>query len=140
MNEGEVARHEAGIAGEVICKGHQVACRAADVGHDVGNLQPLLRKLRADLEGSDRVYLITEKVDAEGKFGGIGIDIEDTAAHGIFARLIHIVFALEAEGEEVVGNLREVVAFAHFEREGALCHALRRRDALCQGGGEGDNI
>ena len=140
VHKGEVARHEAGIAGEVICKGHQVVRCAADVGHDVGNLQPLLRELRADLEGSDRVYLIAEKVDAEGKFGGIGIDIEDTAAHGIFARFVHIVFALEAEGEEVVGNLREVVAFAHFEREATLCHALRRRDALCQGGGEGDNI
>ena len=42
VNEGEVARHEAGIAWEVICKGHQLACRAADIGHDVGGLQTLL--------------------------------------------------------------------------------------------------
>ena len=53
VNEDEVAYHEAGIIGEVVGEWHQLACRAADVGHDVGSLQTLLRQLGADFEGSD---------------------------------------------------------------------------------------
>ncbi len=139
VDVGQVAHDEQGVGRQTVGEIDQRGRLRLYVGHDVHALPALTRQLVLHLVSADALHLVAEEVDAEGVFRGIGIDVEDAAAHGIFAGLIDVVLPAETEVVELLSQRFEVVGATLGERQRTVAEGVGGRHAFGQGGGMGDD-
>ena len=115
---------------------------------DLGQLAVLQRQLRGRREldpvavteralgeggePADRLDLVAEELQAGGPFLGGGEDVEDPAAQGELATLLHLVGALVSGLDEELGDLPEIDLLANRQGEppgaqGGVGHRLGQR-------------
>jgi hypothetical protein len=102
-------------------------------GHEIQGAQGPDRALRLRIEGADRFERITEEVEAHRVGQPCRKEIDDAAAHRVFARVPNGARAQEAVGLEPVDQLRRVDHVAGRRREGLGRDAGFRGHALDQG-------
>ena len=69
---------------------------AHGIGDNLHTLGAFCRELARDVEAAQRVNLVTKEVDTIGLRFYIREDVDNTSAHGVLARLVDKVHALEA--------------------------------------------
>ena len=96
--------------------------------------------LGGDVEGADRFQRVAEEIEPYGFGRARRVEVEDAAAHGELADIAHRRHALEAGGLQPRDQRVHVDVVAGFGAEALRLDHLRRRNALQQrvGGGEDD--
>ena len=102
-------------------------------GRDLDEIGVAQRALGERGEPPQRLDLIAEQVDADGPVLGRGEQVEQAAADRELAAVLHLVDALIAGGDEVLGGLVKIdqVAGPQLETVRAhrpIGHLLRQRD------------
>ena len=105
---------------------------------DVEPCERIAAALRAQVEGADRFDLVAEKLNPRRRVGGGRPDVDDAAAHRIFARGRDDVGAVVAEPKQPLLHLVEPKLVARRERERRRDEGVARHHELPQRGNGND--
>ena len=117
-------------------------CEIARALREVGTQRDLCEltygELAIDLEAAYALHFVIEEVQTVGELGGKGIDVYNAPTQGELPRLIDVVHALEAPGEELVTQVVTLDDVPPMDDEGLFLRATLLGDTLHKGLGIGD--
>ena len=96
----------------------------AQIGNNDNLLFLLFGKLAFHFKSTDTFHLISKKVDTERKLGRKGKDVDNTAAHSILPRLVHIIHILEPIAAQHFRNKVHIHLFAGMKLQGFISQFL----------------
>ena len=133
----EITHRQQGVRPEKVQERYHAAIAAllqatAQIGDNDDILFLLFGKLALHLKRTDALHLISEEIDTERTFGRKGKDIDDTAAHGILPRLVHIIHVLEAVAAQHFRHEVHIHLFARMEFQGFISQLLTGNDFFRQ--------
>ena len=102
-------------------------------GHEIEGAQGADRALGLRIEGADRFERVAEEVEADRIGQACGKEIDDAAAHRVFARVPHGAGAQEAVGLQPADQLGRIDHVAGRGRKGFRRDAGLRRHPLNEG-------
>ena len=104
----------------------------AQIGNNDNLLFLLSGKLALHFKSTDTLHLISKKVDTERKLGRKGKNIDNTAAHSILPRFVHIIHILEPIATQHFRNKVHIHLFADMKLQGFISQLLTGYDFFRQ--------
>ena len=135
----EIAGHKHRVVGQKVGKWHFCALHFRKIGYNFCRLTAFFRELVLHLESTNRINLVTEKIDAERQFTRKRINVENRATNGKLSRLIDVIDLLETQFAQLMFQFHNVSILPRFEFHDALVHRVLRHDQLGQCLGIGDD-
>ena len=92
------------------------------------------RALRVHIESGDGFDLVVEQIEAVGQHAAHGEQIDDAAAHAVFARGEHLLHMVVARQRHLRAEGIEIEFAALLEEEGVSGEIFHRRQRIQRGG------
>ena len=128
----EIAGNKHRVVGQKVGKRHFCALHFRKIRHNFRCLTTFFRELVLHLESTNRINLVTKKVDAERQFTRKRINVENRATHGKLPWLIDVIDLLETQFAQLMFQFHDVGILPRFEFHDALVHRIFRHDQLGQ--------